>query len=203
MGRRKVIDREAILDAAERVVSRDGAVRLTLEAVAAEAKISKASVLYDYKSKQMLIRAVIERRVAAENARIQEYIDRLGPVADGPIRGRIAATSRPIPDEDRPVAISLCAALAQDAQLRQPIQNIYRERIAEILATSKHPRGAMLAFLAVEGLMLMEWFGLHSWPEPERSRLVAEIAWLIDHEPSITPGDGTADQACVDLSAID
>jgi AcrR family transcriptional regulator len=191
MGRRRVIDPEAVLDAAERVVSRDGAVRLTLEAVAAEANISKASVLYDYKTKQTLIRAVIERRVAAEDARIQACIDGLGPVADAAIRGRIAATSRAIPDEDRTVAISLCAALAQDAELRQPIQKLYRERIDEVIRTSKHPRGAMLAFLAAEALVLMELFGLHSWPETERARLAAEIAWLVDQRPE--PAGGSAD----------
>lgn len=188
MGRRRVIDRDAVLDAAERVVSRNGAARLTLDAVAAEAGISKASVLYDYKTKQMLIKAVIERRVLAEDARIQACIDRLGPVADAAIRGRIAATARAIPDEDRTVAISLCATLAHDAELRQPIQKLYRERIDEVLTTSSHPRGAMLAFLAAEAMVLMELFGLHAWPEAERARLAAEIAWLVDQQPA-DPGD--------------
>ncbi len=188
MGRRRVIDRDAVLDAAERVVSRNGAARLTLDAVAAEAGISKASVLYDYKTKQMLIKAVIERRVLAEDARIQACIDRLGPVADAAIRGRIAATARAIPDEDRTVAISLCATLAHDAELRQPIQKLYRERIDEVLTTSSHPRGAMLAFLAAEAMVLMELFGLHAWPEAERARLAAEIAWLVDQRPA-DPGE--------------
>lgn len=195
MGRRRTIDREAVLDAAERVVSRSGAARLTLDAVAAEAKISKASVLYDYKTKQMLINAVIERRVSAEDGRIQGFIDGLGPVPDAPIRGRIAAVLPSMPDEDRSVAISLCAALAQDEQLRQPIQKIYRERIEEILRTSEHPRGAMLAFLAVEGLKLIEWLGLHSWPEPERKLLVAEMDWLVDQRPEPVRGSAGADQA--------
>ena len=57
MGRTRVIDREAVLLAAERVITRDGAARVTLEAVAAEAGISKASVLYDYKTKQALLKA--------------------------------------------------------------------------------------------------------------------------------------------------
>ena len=55
MGRKRVIDQEQVLDAAQRVVARDGAARLTLDAVAEEAGISKASVIYDYKSKQALI----------------------------------------------------------------------------------------------------------------------------------------------------
>ena len=55
MGRKRAIDQQQVLDAAERVVGRDGAANLTVDAVAREAGVSKASVLYDYKSKQALI----------------------------------------------------------------------------------------------------------------------------------------------------
>ena len=51
MGRKRTIEPDAVLDAAEQVVMRDGAARLTLDAVACAAGISKASVLYDYKTK--------------------------------------------------------------------------------------------------------------------------------------------------------
>ncbi|MBL6430319.1 MAG: TetR family transcriptional regulator [Alphaproteobacteria bacterium] len=65
MGRKRTIEPDAVLDAAEQVVMRDGAARLTLDAVACAARINKASVLYDYKTKQALIKAVLERRLAA------------------------------------------------------------------------------------------------------------------------------------------
>jgi len=180
MARTRVIDREAVLRAAERVVSREGAARLTLEAVAAEAGISKASVLYDCKTKQALIKAVIERRVATETARLRTYVDKLGPVPDRAIRGRIAAAERSVSDADRAVAVNLVAALAQDTELRAPIEEAYRRQIAEIISTSAHPRRALLAFLALEGLKLLEWFGLYSWPEHDRKRILGEITDLID-----------------------
>ncbi|MBM0207545.1 TetR family transcriptional regulator [Micromonospora sp. STR1s_5] len=175
--------------AARDAVRRNGAARLTLDAVAAEAKISKASVLYDYKTKVALITAVIERRVAAENERIQSRIRELGAGPDAVIRGRIAAASRSVSDADRAVAVSLCAAAARDAALRAPIQDAYRHWTSEIARTSTSPRGALLAFLALEGLMLMEWFGLQSWPERERERLLAEIEWLLHQSP------GSSDEA--------
>jgi len=190
MGRHRTIDREAVLEAAERVVSRDGAARMTLDAVAAEASISKASVLYDYKTKDALIRAIIDRRVAAENARITEFVAALGDVPDRLIRGRIAAADRPVSDEDRSVAISLCAAAAQNASLRSPIQTAYADWIDRIESSSERPRGALLAFLALEGLMLLEWFGLHSWPEEEREQLLAEIDWLRSQSPVSRPNQG-------------
>lgn len=64
MGRKRVIDQQAVLDAAERVVGRDGAANLTIDAVAREAGINKASVLYDHKSKQALVEAVVDRALS-------------------------------------------------------------------------------------------------------------------------------------------
>src|SRR3546814_4107436 len=116
MARPRTIDRDAVLDAAQRVVARDGAAGLTLEAVAAEAGISKASVLYDYGTKQALMKALIERRIAAEDSRIGEIEAGLGAVPDAAIRARLASELRDLTDEDRSVALSLCALVAQRSE---------------------------------------------------------------------------------------
>lgn len=187
MGRHRTIDRAGVLDAAERVVMREGAAHLTLDAVAAEAGISKASVLYDYKTKRALIRALIERRVASEEQRLQDLVDAGGDRPDARIRAQLGSASRSFSDEDRSVALNLCAALAQDAELRDPVQQSLSRAVADIQASSSHPRGAMLAFLAVEGLMLLDWFGLYSFPHEEREQLIAEIAWLIGQSPVPNP----------------
>jgi len=47
--------RDVILDAAERVVSREGSGRLTIDAVVRESGFSKGGVLYNFPSKQALI----------------------------------------------------------------------------------------------------------------------------------------------------
>jgi AcrR family transcriptional regulator len=184
MGRHRTIDREALLGAADAVVNRAGAAHLTLDAVALEAGISKASVLYDYKTKRALIRAVIERRVAAEMGRVQACVEALAPAPNADIRGRLAAASRTFSDDDRTVALSLCAAMAHDTDLRKPVQDAYRSQIEEIGHRSTHPRGAMLAFLAAEGLLMLDRLGLHSWPADERGRLLADIAWLVEQSPA-------------------
>lgn len=183
MGRHRTIDRAGVLDAAERVVMREGAAHLTLDAVASEAGISKASVLYDYKTKRALIRALIERRVASEEQRLQNFVDAGGERPDALIRAQLDSASRSFSDEDRSVALNLCAALAQDEELREPVQQSLSRVVADIQASSSHPRGAMLAFLAIEGLMLLDWFGLYSFPREEREKLIAEIEWLIGQSP--------------------
>ena len=56
-----------LLDAAEAVVARQGIANLTLEAVAAEAGISKGGLLHHFRTKDRLIEALVTR--AAENWR--------------------------------------------------------------------------------------------------------------------------------------
>jgi AcrR family transcriptional regulator len=183
MGRKRTIDPEQILNAAEFVVARDGAARLTLEAVADRAGVSKASVIYDFKSKQALIEAVIRRAVRNDNAFNDGVTQGLGNITSSVIRGRIAAAAEPFPDEFRAVALNLCAALAQDAQLRTAIQANQAAVIDRIMKTSANPRGALLAYLALEGLKLLESLDYHTWPKADRAKILREINWLVDTRP--------------------
>jgi AcrR family transcriptional regulator len=180
MGRKRVIDQEQILDAAEKVVARDGAARLTLESVAELAGISKASVLYDFKSKQALIAAVVERAVRNDNAFNDGVTASLGDVPSAAIRGRIAAAAQPLPEAFRATALNLCAALAQDRELRATVQDNQAAVIAKVAADAAHPRGALLAYLALEGLKLLEAMDLHHLPAAQRTQVLADINWLVD-----------------------
>ena len=183
MGRKRTIDQQEILNAAEFVVARDGAARLTLEALAERAGVSKASVIYDFKSKQALIEAVVQRALRNDNAFNDGVTEKLGNITSSVVRGRIVAASEPFPDEFRAVALNLCAALAQDAQLRRAIQANQAAVIDRIMRTSTNPRGAFLAYLALEGLKLLESLDYHTWPRQERAKILREINWLIDARP--------------------
>lgn len=97
MGRTRVIDPDKLLDAAEAVVARDGPSKLTLESVAAEAGVSKASVVYDHKTKQALIEALVRRALARDNDFNAAAAERLGDTDARVVRGRIAAAADPLP----------------------------------------------------------------------------------------------------------
>lgn len=179
MGRKRVIDQQAILDAAERVVGRDGAANLTIDAVAKEAGVTKASVLYDHKFKQALVEAVVDRafeRDTAFHAGIEERID---ASEDRAIKGRILAASELPPEEFRAVALNLSAALALDEELRAKMQRSQARTIARIEETSPSPRGALLAYLALEGLKFLEHLDFHHFPREDRDRILREINWLV------------------------
>jgi len=57
--------------------------------------------------------------------------------------------------------------------------------VQRILETSTSPRGALLAYLALEGLKFLEHLDFHNFPAPERSRIIREISWLVDAKPDL------------------
>ena len=183
MGRKRTISQEQILDAAQRVVGRDGAGQLTVDAVASEAGISKASVLNFFTSKRALIEAVVERLIRQDAELNEEAILRFSGQDASVVRGRVAAAASWIPRKTHATAINLCAAAAQDPQLRRGAQKFQRSVIARIPKTSAHPRGAMLAHLALEGLKLLELLDFFQWPAAERKQLLRDIEWLVTVDP--------------------
>lgn len=185
MGRKRSIDQQSILDAGEAVVARDGAIGLTLDAVAKEAGISKASVIYDYKSKQALIEAIVERAFRADgeqHARAEAALPEGGSVA---IRGRIQAAAEPPPETFKPVALNLSAALTLDASLRKRMQDSQEATIRRIVLESASPRGATLAYLALEGLKFLEFLDFHHFDPAERAEIIREIGWLVNAKPDV------------------
>ncbi|ANK72875.1 TetR/AcrR family transcriptional regulator [Ensifer adhaerens] len=183
MGRKRAIDQQQVLDAAERVVGRDGAANLTVDAVAREAGVSKASVLYDYKSKQALIEAVVDRAFERDNAHHAQVEQKIGDIQDRAVRGRIVAAAEPPPEEFRAVALNLSAALTLDAGLRRKMQASQDTTIARILQNSQSPRGALLAYLALEGLKFLEYLDFHHFARADRDEVLREINWLVTATP--------------------
>ena len=90
----QTLTRDRILDAAQRVLVRDGGDRLTIASVAEEARISKGGLFYHFASKQELVEGLIERYT-------REF-DRLLEAADGspsrPTSGRRAGPTARRPE---------------------------------------------------------------------------------------------------------
>ncbi|MEX2518376.1 MAG: TetR/AcrR family transcriptional regulator [Paracoccaceae bacterium] len=190
MGRKRALKQGELLDAAEAVVRRDGATRLTLDAVASEAGVSKSTVLYGCKSKDDLIEALLDRRIAANEAEEAALRGVLSGAPDAAIRARIALAEKVLTEEDRAVILSFSAALAQRTELAAPIRGYFSRRVADILDTSEAPRGALLAFFAIEGLHCLERFDVFRLDPKARRNALADIAWLAGQRPADTEHKG-------------
>ncbi len=186
MGRRKVISPDSVLDAAEQVIARTGAANLTIDAVALQAGISKASVLYVHKTKQQLLEALVTRAMQREDVAHRQAESALGDVSSKVVRGRIDIARTPPPEEFRPVALNLSCAMMLNSELRKTMQTHQTEVIAAILETSTHPRGALLAYLALEGFKFLDFLDFHKWSAEERSQIMQEIDWLVEQIPAAT-----------------
>ena len=187
MARPRLIEQDDILDAAENVVLRDSAARLTLDAVAIEAGISKARVIYDFKTKQALIKAVVERRVVEEEAKIETANKAAQPGPNRHMKARIQAARDSRADRAQAsVAIHLCAALAQDDDLLHAVQQSHLKQIEAAIADSDDPRRARLAFFALEGVRFLEMLDILQWPKGDRSEILRDIEAMLDG-PALKP----------------
>jgi AcrR family transcriptional regulator len=128
---------DKLLDAAQAVVARQGIASLTLDAVAAEAGVSKGGLLYHFPSKDRLVEALVAR--TAENWRAS-YTDAYQRTPEGPGRMARALLSHCLSDAQgwtdqlRQSSSAVFAALAQNPTLIEPMRAVYSDlhrRLAE------------------------------------------------------------------------
>lgn len=178
MGRTSTIEPDRILDATERVIMRDSVVRLTIDAVAAETGISKGGVLYTYRTKEALIQALMERMVR----RYDEEIERCWPADTEPGRAHLKAYIDAVlglTGQDHRTAAAMLAAAMNNPTLLVPMQDFYARHLPQIRAALPNDR-ALTAFLAIEGMVFLELFGLVAFSQAEREQVVQSLHALID-----------------------
>ncbi len=146
--------REAILKAANQVVMEGGVARLTLEAVAQAAGVSKGGLLYHFPSKDALVKGMIEFLNVAFNASIrQAYEADRGPARGRWLRSFIRAT---FSSEQVGIGAGLLAAVALNPALLEPNRTNYQTWQQQIEADGIDPATATIIRLAVDGLFFSE-----------------------------------------------
>ena len=159
--------RAKLLEAASAVIRRDGAQALTLDAVAAEAGVSKGGLLYHFASKRNLLDGLVERWLDE----FQEDIDAAGP---GFAAGYVRASDGAKAEES-----GLLAALVADPAVLAAV----RERYAtwqDRVATEGDPVEATVARLAADGLWLADLLGLAPPEGALRERVLARLLDMCD-----------------------
>jgi AcrR family transcriptional regulator len=159
--------RARLLDAAVAVIRRDGAAALTLDAVAAEAGVSKGGVLYHFASKRALIDGLVARWLDDFEAQLDgddllaSYVRacQLDPARSASEFGMLAG----LMDEPRMLA------LARERYAR------WTERM---LAGAGDPVDAWLVRLAADGLWYSDLLGLAPPDGTDRRRLVERLVAL-------------------------
>jgi AcrR family transcriptional regulator len=179
--------RARLLDAAAAVVRREGAQSLTLEAVAAEAGVSKGGLLYHFHSKHDLLDAMVDHWLSQFQAEIE------GAAGEGPAgfaTGYVRASDMSgWAAADHAVEFGLLAALIAEPATLARVRDRYAVWQDRVAAPGIDPVEATVARLAADGLWLADLLGLAAPEGDLRRRVQARIVELAAAAGRRTSGD--------------
>jgi AcrR family transcriptional regulator len=181
MVEKAVLDR--MLDAAEVVVVRQGIANLTLDAVAAEAGLSKGGLLHHFPNKDRLIEAMVVR--AAENQR-DYYQSACANTPEG--AGRMArgvlnnclTDAQTWTDQLRRSSAAVFAALAHKPALIEPMRAVYSDLYKRLEDDGLPPGVAEAVAAAADGLWLNWVLGLVPVDQGRLTRVQKALERLLE-----------------------
>jgi AcrR family transcriptional regulator len=160
--------RSRLLDAAGAVIRRDGPQALTLDAVAAQAGVSKGGLLYHFKSKRELLDALVarwldefQRDIEAESGNFAERYVRASDGAKAEEAG-------------------LLAALVADPQVLAVVRERHAAWQDRVATDGGDTVDATVARLAADGLWLSDLLGIAPPAGDLRERVLARLLELCD-----------------------
>jgi AcrR family transcriptional regulator len=160
--------RARLLDAASAVIRRDGPQALTLDAVAAQAGVSKGGLLYHFASKRELLDALV--------ARWLDEFDRDIAAETGNFAERYVRAS----DGAKAEEAGLLAALVADPQVLAAVRERHAAWQDRVATEGGDPVDATVARLAADGLWLADLLGIAPPAGDLRERVLARLLELCD-----------------------
>ena len=168
--RRSAQTPEVILDAAEALIRREGAARLTIDAVAAEAGLSKGGVMHHFASKDALIAAMVRHQLGRMDAEVTAIEAGLPPSRAAPLVAMIRhARAHYGRESEFPKAL-----LVASAENPKALEG-FRDKIAGTLGEidgSGAPGAPSVLFFAALGLLLTKSLGFFEYGEAEVGALL-------------------------------
>jgi AcrR family transcriptional regulator len=149
--------RDKLLDAAARLLLRDPS-KLTLDAVAEEAGVSKGGLLYHFSSKAQLLDAVVDRWEGSFQAQIDAAAD---PAPGGWTRAYAEVSAKDGADPHaREIDSGILAVLALQPERLDAVRARYEGWQERVEADGIDPVDATIVRLAADGLWFSELLGL-------------------------------------------
>lgn len=177
--------RERLIDAAVELVYAESARKLSLEAVAERAGVSKGGLLYHFKSKSELLRAMVERHISLLEKTLAETFHETSRdrQPNALIRAYIQAVAREVCPLSEPPT-GMLAAIAEEPELLAPVKTHHENLIREIRVTCENPELAEIAFLALEGVWQLTMFSISPFTEEEILQRLQYICELLANPPA-------------------
>ncbi len=175
--------KETILDAAEAVVAESGAARLTLDAVAKRAHISKGGLMYNFPTKEALIEAMFGRlRERHEQLRLKAR-EKLSPDTQNELWVEINMLLGMNKEVESRLSTALLAVIANQPELPKPFRENHRERFNTEVAPPPDFERAAILFFAALGLHLHELLKFDLLTDEQRQRIQTRLLELAATSP--------------------
>lgn len=156
-----------LLDAAIDVIRRDGAAALTLDAVAAQAGVTKGGVLYHFASKRQLIDGLLAR-----------WLDDFGAQLGGGDLLTAYVRACDLDPAQRASEFGLLAGMLEEPEVLEVARERYAEWTARMLEGVRDPTDAWLVRLAADGLWYSDLLGIAAPQGADRRRLIERLVAL-------------------------
>jgi AcrR family transcriptional regulator len=160
--------RAKLLDAASTVIRRDGPQALTLEAVAAQAGVSKGGLLYHFRSKRELLDGLVARW-------LDEFQADIDAESGNFARRYVAANDGAHAEE-----VGMLAALVADPAVLAAVRERHEKWQDRVADEGGDPVDATVARLAADGLWLADLLGTAPPRGELRKRVLARLLELCD-----------------------
>ncbi len=177
----KSICKDAVLDAAEAIVSESGAGHLTLDRVAERAGISKGGLMYSFPSKAALLQAMIGRLIDRTEQLREEIRASFGDEEPSDLMVEIRVLSRLDELGSRPAA-AMMAAVANQPELMEPFREEMQRRFAKRIMPRQRLEESAVLYFAALGLHLSTLVHLPILDVRQRRELFEMLSQLAAEE---------------------
>jgi AcrR family transcriptional regulator len=177
VGRPRSIDRDNVLDIAERIVREEGATALTFDALAKAAGVTKGGLQYCFGSKDDLIAAMVDRWLKGFDAEVARHVPPDGTSVDR-ARGYVTVSGGMDEATHTKMAGMLVSLLQSPGHLQQA-RAWYAEWLKGLEPGSEAEHRARTAFLAAEGAFFLRSLGLIEMDQRQWDGIFDDILKLL------------------------
>jgi AcrR family transcriptional regulator len=177
MGRPRSIDRDRVLDIAERIVREEGATALTFDAVCKAAGITKGGLQYCFGSKDDLLAAIAERWLKGFDEEIARHTVSDASGVDQ-ARGYVTASAR-MDEATQTKTAGMLISLLQSPGHMQKARDWYGAWLRRLEPGSEAERRARTAFFAAEGAFYLRSLGLVEMDQAQWDGVFDDILKLL------------------------
>ena len=183
MGRKRTIDRDALMDGVESVARREGVSGLSIDALAKEVGISKSSVVYDCGSKAGLLAAFTRHKIGQYRERFGDALQAHAGQPNAWLRAMIDMGREGPSDDDVAITMLISASMGENAECREIMQQALSTNARRIAAEAAEPRQMLRVLLTLHGMMFVECFGFHRFDDVTRNEILDDLMALAERDP--------------------